>query len=68
MGWCSGTEIFDTIVGALVDNKPVDKKEVIKELITALENADWDCQCDSEYIQHPLVKEAFIELDPDWEE
>jgi hypothetical protein len=28
-------------------------------------NADWDCEFDSSYITHPLVKEAFAELEPD---
>lgn len=68
MGWCSGTKVFDSMIGALVEDDPLDKKEAIKELIKTLEDLDWDCQCDSEYLQHPLVKEAFIELDPDWEE
>lgn len=66
MGWCSGTEIFDKVVKAILEPKKIDKKEVIKEIITAFEDRDWDCQADSEYINHPLVKEAFIELDPDW--
>ncbi len=66
MGWCSATLIFDSVVAGLLGDK--DKKEVIKDLIEALENEDWDCQCSSDYFNHPIVKECFIELDPEWEE
>jgi hypothetical protein len=65
MGWCSGTIIFDDMVEALLYPGRVDKKETIKRLIKTLWNADWDCEFDSSYITHPLVKEAFAELEPD---
>jgi len=65
MGWCSGTIIFDGIVESLLYPGRVDHKEVIKKLITSLWELDWDCEGDSNYLTHPLVKEAFIELDPD---
>jgi hypothetical protein len=68
MGWCSGTIIFDRTVEALLYPGRLDKKEFIKELITSLRNSDWDCEFDSSYITHPLVKEAFIELDPEMKE
>lgn len=64
MGWCSATIIFDKVVGALLDDK--DKKEAIKALIEALEDNDWDCQSDSDYFDHPLIKEIFKELHPSW--
>lgn len=68
MGWCSGTVIFDTVVEAIL-NPEVDKKETIKYLINALEDMDWDCQPDSDYWEHPLVKECFIETGKgDWYE
>jgi hypothetical protein len=67
MGWCSGTIVFDGIVEALLYPGRVDHKEVIKKLITSLWELDWDCEFDSKYITHPLVKEAFIELDPELE-
>ena len=67
MGWCSGTDIFDEVVGALLDEK-LDKKEIIKSLIEALEDRDWDTQDESRYIDIPIVQQAFIELDPDWKE
>jgi hypothetical protein len=68
MGWCSGTIIFDDVVEALLYPGRVDKKEIIKRLITTLWESDWDCEFDSSYIAHPLVKEAFLELDPGLEE
>lgn len=60
MGWCSATVIFDTVVESLLD-ETVDKKETIKYLINVLEDGDWDCQSESDYWEHPLVKECFIE-------
>ena len=67
MGWCSGTNIFDPIVGALLADKPIDKKAVIKIVAEALEDGDWDCQQDSDYWNHPLVREVFMELHPGWD-
>ena len=66
MGWCSGTEVFDSVAETLLSDKPVDKKRVLKELIRTLEYMDWDCQGDSEYWSHPLVREIFLELHRDW--
>lgn len=65
MGWCSGTQVFDNVVAALVD-KSVSKEECIKNLIGALEDMDWDCQQDSDYYEHPLVRKAFKAIHPDW--
>lgn len=61
MGWCSGTVVFDAAVEAILDPN-ADKKYAIKALIESLEDLDWDCQCESDYWEHPLVKECFIEL------
>ena len=68
MGWCSGTRIFDDVVGVLLDDKKktVNKKEVITTLVRALEDHDWDCQYDSEYIDDPMVQEVFKELHHSW--
>lgn len=67
MGWCSATEIFDQIVGPLVDDKkPLKPKKIIEQLIVALEDGDWDCQKDSEYWDHPVVAEIFKKLHPEW--
>jgi hypothetical protein len=64
MGWCSATEIFDSVCNALLAGKS--KEQTIKELIEELEGNDWDCQGDSEYYDHPIVKAIFRELHPDW--
>ena len=65
MGWCSATELFDKLCDVLFDAKS-DKEPVLKSFITALEDADWDCQVDSKYWDHPLIQKIFRELHPDW--
>lgn len=69
MGWCSATVIFDTLCEALIyDTDDVDKLKLLKVLINILWENDWDCEYDSSFITHPLVKQAFIELDEDMRE
>ena len=68
MGWCSGTEIFDTVCDELLSSEEVDKKEVLKSLIQIMWYHDWDCEYDSEYFGDEVVRECFIELDSRWEE
>lgn len=65
MGWCSGTETFDVAVEVVLDNE-TPTKDKIKKLITAWQNMDWDCEADSRYWDHPVVRQAFRELYPDW--
>ena len=65
MGWCSATEIFDSVVGALLGEGEIDKETTIKELINALEDGDWDCQQDSQYYKHPLVQKCFKQTSPE---
>lgn len=68
MGWSGGTRVFDSVVKAIIDSN-ADKKYVIKALVEALEGLDWDGCSESEYWEHPLVKECFIELGrKDWYE
>lgn len=66
MGWCSGTEIFDTVAGAILSDEPIDKKEILMVVAEALRSMDWDCESDSEYWDHPVVREIFMELEPEW--
>ena len=67
MGWCSATVIFDAVAGALIeDQEKLDKKKILNTVISALEDGDWDCQMDSDYWDHPLVREVFKERDPQW--
>ncbi len=69
MGWCSGTVIFDDICDALLsEKKPKPTPEqTIRALAAALEDGDWDCQQDSAYWDHPVVRKVMKELHPDWD-
>lgn len=67
MGWCSATRIFDSVAAALLDEESkTDVHSVLKELAIALEDSDWDCQCDSDYYDHPVVEGVFKDLHPYW--
>ena len=66
MGWCSGTETFDVAVGGILNEDNMTPKDRIKMLIQAWQNMDWDCEQDSQYWNHPVVRQAFKELWPDW--
>ena len=77
MGWCSGTDVFDTVCEAMLNPKNINvdpntglivsnTKEVLKKVITELEEMDWDCQEDSEFWESPIVQEIFKNLHPDW--
>jgi hypothetical protein len=68
MGWGSGVDVFDPIISAILGT-PMNighKKALIKAVITALEDHDWDTQPDSKYWDHHIVREVFRELSPDW--
>lgn len=66
MGWCSGTVIFDVVAEAVLSEKPINKQAVIEVLIAALEDGDWDCQSESAYWDHPVVRAAFMKSSPHW--
>lgn len=72
MGWCSGTGIFDDIMEAILNGSHEDfysyQKNIVEALTKAMWRHDWDCEPDSDYLFHPLVKEVFIELDSRWED
>lgn len=67
MGRCSATEVFDPVTGFILayDLPDAVKLDLIKKLVDTLENYDWDCQSDSDYYEHPLVRQAMRELHPD---
>lgn len=69
MGFCSGTDIFDPIVKIILDcqeTSATDKQRILRALIQALWDHDWDCEEDSRYYRHPFVLPLFRELRPDW--
>ena len=66
MGWCSGTQIFDPVVGALLNGDS--KEAIIRVLVEVLEDEDWDCQSDSAYIDDPIVAKIMKDLHPDWQD
>lgn len=61
MGWCGGTYIFDVVVESLLKDE-IDKEEIIVNLINALTDLDWDCECESNYWDTPFIRECFIKF------
>jgi organic radical activating enzyme len=69
MGWCSGTDIFDSVAEILLTGgDPLNRKKILKVLMEALEDQDWDCHYDSKFISNPVVREILAELHPWWAE
>ena len=66
MGWCSGTDIFDSVCQVLFDPNVRNGKEIVKRLVEILEDHDWDCHQDSRYWDTPVVQEVMRELHPSW--
>lgn len=66
MGWCSATVIFDAIAEIILSDNSIDKKAVLTTVINTLEDGDWDCQSDSAYWDHPIVREIMRSLHPRW--
>lgn len=65
MGWCSATGIFDAVAAELLSDTELDKRALLRKLINTLEDMDWDCQAESVYWNHPMVRSIFKELDPE---
>jgi hypothetical protein len=70
MGWCSATPIFDKMAEFVINSPQSEDQKVatLAYLAGALENEDWDCQHDSRFYDHPLVKRVMRQLHPNWEE
>ena len=66
MGWCSATSIFDKILDQVLSKKKQSREKFIESLINTLEDNDWDCQQESEYWDHPIVRKVFEKLHPEW--
>lgn len=65
MGWCSGTKIFDDVVKACREQlKLSDDQEytLLLALAQSLEDMDWDCQFDSDYVDDPVVEKVLRTL------
>lgn len=64
MGWCSATIIFDNVCDALIGegNAKLEPREALKALALALLDGDWDCESDSAYWDHPIVKSVMLEI------
>lgn len=65
MGWCGGgTRIFDQIVGELLDSEETlhSTEKVLELLVIALNDEDWDCQYDTDYIDDPLVRKVYTKV------
>lgn len=65
MGWCSGTEVFDDIVAVILKENIEEESAIliISKLAKCLIDQDWDCECDSAYFDHPIVRQSFLMVD-----
>lgn len=50
----------------ILDDLKLEIKTKIKSLIGQLEENDWDCWSDSSFYEHPLIREIYMELYPNW--
>ncbi len=66
MGWCSGTDVFDGMAKTILEDSMDDEMQefLIARLIRVLWDSDWDCESDSDYFNHPVVRRAFHRLEP----
>lgn len=65
MGFCSATRIFDDVMKVVHEELELsDGQEytLIYTLMKSLEDMDWDCQWDSDYIDDPVVVRAMRAL------
>ena len=62
MGWCSGSNVYEPIERAILKEEYLEdvvKVRLLKSVISALQNNDWDCEMDSFNPTNPIVVEAF---------
>lgn len=71
MGWSSGGLIFDRMAEFLLQRlTPSNEKfvkSILRQLITVLEDEDWDGADDTQFMSHPIVREIMREQHPDWD-
>lgn len=68
MGWASGTDVFDSVVDAVIEYIPINKvEEVMEKIATPLWDGDWDTENESKYydayLVHIMYRKGFIEED-----
>lgn len=74
MGWSSGARVFDAVAEELLAAKGMreeDRINVLTRLEDELSDLDWDCQCESEYWDDPLIGRILgntFEEDEDFDE
>ena len=68
MGWCGGTCIFDDVAETVLEMQITRKQKyhILITLAESIENMDCDTLNESAYWHHPIVREVFQELHPDW--
>jgi hypothetical protein len=72
MGWSGGHLVFDPVVKKVLELVALREisedraTEIIKALVVALEDADWDTQNDSKYFNEPLIRLVFMDLHENW--
>ena len=64
MSWNGGIKIFDGVVKEILKSSAKDKEKVkiIRKLARALDANDWDNHGESQFFDHPIVREAT----PEW--
>lgn len=66
MGWSSGSEVFDGICLRIRARVPErDRVVVVKSIVRALQDHDWDCIEDAMRPEWPEVAEALQGMYPD---
>jgi len=68
MGWSGGTEIAEKLIKLIdrFDMKESEKFQFYKNMITILEDQDWDNACEIRGM-NKLVDTALKQLHPDWD-
>lgn len=68
MGNCSITPVYDDVAKVVLLAQIPDyvKRDILKALIVAMEDQDWDCQSDSLFLDEPTFESIMEELHPDW--
>jgi hypothetical protein len=68
MSWSGGTEIFDSVVGNLIEETKISdegKSKIIYDLYDILNYHGWDNLGESTYFDHELVKQAVLRWEKD---